>query len=275
MIRNPIRTLSPIRLAPLAVLAVAVALPAAPPAAAQEWSVDNRAGACDRHGDSDSYCEVRTATIPADGGVVTVEGLHNGGISVRGWDGNEIRIRARVTTRRNVEADDVFIDVDGSTISARGPRSNGSRGDGWSVSFELDVPSRSDLKLDTHNGGIAIRGVEGAIRFETHNGGVSLSGLAGDVRGSTRNGGLSVELSGNAWFGEGLDVETKNGGVKLEIPEGYSADLETGTVNGRIQLDFPVEVQGTLGQRLSTRLGSGGAPVRVVTTNGGVRIGRP
>jgi len=39
---------------------------------------------------------------------------------------------------------------------------------------------------------------------------------------------------------------------------------------------FPVTVtiQGRVGRRISTRLGSGGAPIRVVTTNGPVEIQR-
>lgn len=83
-----------------------------------------------------------------------------------------------------------------------------------------------------------------------------------------------MELAGNAWEGEGLDVETRNGGVKLEIPENYSAELETGTVNGRIRVDFPVTAQGRIDQEIRAILGSGGAPVRVRTTNGGVKVTR-
>lgn len=74
------------------------------------------------------------------------------------------------------------------------------------------------------------------------------------------------------WNGSGLDVQTSNGGVKLAVPEGYSAHLETGTVNGHISIDFPVMVQGTIGRTFSTDLGSGGPSLRVRTSNGGVRI---
>jgi len=39
-------------------------------------------------------------------------------------------------------------------------------------------------------------------------------------------------------------------------------------------VDFPVEVRGRLGRRLTTTLGDGGPTVRVVTTNGGVKVSR-
>ena len=81
-------------------------------------------------------------------------------------------------------------------------------------------------------------------------------------------------LTGDTWEGAGLDLRTTNGGVRLRIPEDYSARLETGTVNGGIDIDFPVTVQGRIGREFSTTLGDGGPLVRAETTNGGVRITR-
>ena len=96
---------------------------------------------------------------------------------------------------------------------------------------------------------MTISGVSGDIRFDTNNGGVRLSDLGGMVRGETHNGGLNVILSGRQWDGQGIDVETTNGGVTLDIPDGYNAELETRTVNGGFQNDFPVTVQGELSIR--------------------------
>jgi hypothetical protein len=51
-----------------------------------------------------------------------------------------------------------------------------------------------------------------------------------------------VELGGDRWDGEALDVNTTNGGVVMSIPDNYSAKLETGTTNGGISTDFVVPV---------------------------------
>ncbi|HSM16280.1 MAG TPA: hypothetical protein VK845_04680, partial [Gemmatimonadales bacterium] len=72
----------------------------------------------------------------------------------------------------------------------------------------------------------------------------------------------------------GLDAQTRNGGVSLTMPDGYSARLETGTTNGGLEIDFPVMVQGRVTKRLSVTLGDGGPPIRAMTTNGGVHIER-
>jgi hypothetical protein len=227
--------------------------------------------------DDDRYCEVREETLPATGSV-TVDAGQNGGVSVAGWDRGDVRVQAKVHARAETQArarqiaQEVSILTDGGTIRAEGPK--GGVDEGWAVSFRLSVPARTDLSLETMNGGIGIEGVSGDLDFRAVNGGVSLVDVSGHVNGSTTNGGLSIELTGDAWDGEGLDVETTNGGVDLQIPEGYSARLETGTVNGRLEIGFPVTVQGRLGKALTTELGSGGKLIRAKTTNGGVKISR-
>jgi len=116
--------------------------------------------------------------------------------------------------------------------------------------------------------------VQGRLDFSAVNGGVSLKRVGGTVHGSTTNGGLSVELTGEHWDGEELDVKTTNGGINMSVPENYSAHLETGTVNGNLSIDFPVTVQGRITREIAVNLGSGGPTIRAMTTNGGVRVKR-
>ena len=263
----------------LVVLACAlVATPATP----QQTRVIENDDWCDRHryGDDDHerYCEVREITLSGGRDVITVDGQANGGICVEGWDRNEILVRAKVqaSAERLSEAralvEDVTISTD-RTISADGPRS-GSRHEWWSVSYELFVPRESNLDLETVNGGIRIEGVSGDMGFRATNGGVTLKGLSGDVNGSTTNGGVKIELTGDQWEGQGLDVRTTNGGVTVEIPGDYSARLESGTVNGSVRVDFPITVQGRIDRRIQTELGEGGRTIRATTTNGSVVIRR-
>src|SRR6185295_15476899 len=116
------------------------------------------------------------------------------------------------------------------------------------------VPARSDLDLTSMNGGISVSDVGGTIRLETLNGGLSLDSLSGDVRGRTTNGGVSARLAGRSWDGSGLDLATTNGGVSLTIPEDFDAHVETGTVNGHLDVDLPVTVRGRVDRRLSVDL---------------------
>ena len=69
-----------------------------------------------------------------------------------------------------------------------------------------------------------------------------------------------------------------NGGVNLVMPDNYSAHLETGTTNGNVKSDFPLNVplneRGRMPKEISVDIGSGGATIRAVTTNGGVNLSR-
>jgi hypothetical protein len=234
---------------------------------------------CADYGSSDraSYCEVREETI---GGAnpLDINAGRNGGIRVRGWDRGDVLVRARIVGYADSEAEarrvvsGVRIDTAGGSVSAVGPDGNGDSG--WSVSFEVQVPRMALLTLNTRNGGIAIEDFRGVAKFRAQNGGVTLRDVSGDIRGGTTNGGVTVDLTGDHWDGGGLDVETHNGGIRLTLPENYSANLETGTTHGRLNVDFPITTQGSIDRTLTTTLGAGGAKLRAITTNGGVSIRR-
>jgi hypothetical protein len=229
-----------------------------------------------RNGPDAHVCEIRDLTLPSTG-ALAVDADQNGSISVTGENRRDLQVRAKVQAWGDDEAEaeriasEVMVRSDG-VLRAEGPEQRG-RG-GWSVSYEVLAPREIDLTLETHNGGIAVSDVRGEITFEARNGGINIDGLAGDVRGRTTNGGVDATLDGDTWDGTGLDLRTTNGGVRLRVPDDYSARLETGTVNGGIDIDFPVTVQGRIGREFSTTLGQGGPPIRAATTNGHVKITR-
>ena len=224
-----------------------------------------------------SFSETREAIIGSEK-LLTVDGQRNGGIQIKGENRRDILVRACVQTSGASEADAQAaaktIRIETGSGNVRAENTPGESG--WSVSFEILVPRNTDLNLTARNGGIHISGVDGALEFETQNGGIHLSDVAGAVKGKTQNGGVHVALSGNSWKGDGLDLQTTNGGVHLEIPENYQARIETGTVNGGFKSDIAAlnaqRNDRTRAVRINTDLNGGGAPIRLITTNGGVKI---
>jgi DUF4097 and DUF4098 domain-containing protein YvlB len=239
---------------------------------AQNWLQN-----CEYRGNYDRahFCELRNITLRPDA-KISVDGHENGGVAFYGWDRNEVKVVAMIQTNADEDsqaeemAKQIRINTTGGRISAEGPASRNRRW--WSVSYEIYVPKRSNLEAITHNGGVSAADVEGELDLHATNGGIRVENVAGDVHGETTNGGVSASLSGASWRGKGLDLQTTNGGINLTIPRGYNASLETGTTNGGMHVDFPITVQGLIGKRIRTQLGTGGPPVRVITTNGGVRI---
>ena len=239
---------------------------------AQRWMQN-----CHNNWDNDRahFCEVRNITLRPQS-KLSVDGRMNGGVSFHGWDRNEVKVVAMIQASASDDGQaealskQITVSTDGGRIHADGPTSQGRRG--WSVSYEIYVPRHSNLEAITQNGGVSAESIEGDLDFQAMNGGIRVDDVAGDVRGETTNGGVSATLSGSAWRGRGLDLRTTNGGVSLTIPHAYNARLETGTTNGGMNIDFPITVQGLIGKRIQTQLGSGGPVVRVITTNGGVRV---
>ncbi|CAN5370979.1 hypothetical protein BH20ACI2_BH20ACI2_16490 [soil metagenome] len=237
------------------------------------WSSDDRV----------SVSDLREVSIPSSG-TVGVDAGKNGGVSVKGEDRGDVLVLACVQAWGSSEeaakaaASGIRIDTRG-TIKAEGSGEDKN----WSVSYQILVPRSTNLNLKAHNGGISISGVDGSSEFETINGGLNISNVSGSVKGRTTNGGVNVALSGNSWRGSGLDLTTTNGGVNITLPENYAATVETGTVNGGFKSDIPSlnvtteDIKGdwsarSRSKRITTALNGGGPMIRVITTNGGVKI---
>ena len=259
---------------PTPLLVAALGLLAAAPAATlaqSDWLERCRRN---HSGDRVQHCEQRESRLSTRASL-SVDAGQNGGVSVHGWDQSGILVRAKVqawgatAAEARQLASAIRIDTDGE-LSASGPAAGGRSG--WAVSWEIFVPRRTGLTVSTHNGPISVENVTGRMALEAHNGPLGLSGVGGDVRGRTRNGPINVTLVGSRWNGTGLDVETTNGPVNLRLPRNYSAELETGTVNGpmNFDLDQPIPVRGRITRRIRAQLGDGGPPIRAVTTNGPV-----
>ena len=236
------------------------------------WSSDDKV----------SVSDLRELTIPASG-TVGVDAGKNGGVSIKGEERSDVLVRACVQAWGTSD-EAARSAVNSIRINTSGTIKADSSDENWSVSYQIFVPRATNLNLNAHNGGISINGVEGSSEFETLNGGVNLSDVSGSVKGRTTNGGVNVVLSGNAWRGSGLDVTTTNGGVNITMPESYAANVETGTVNGGFKSDIPslnVTEENLKGadwssrsraKRIQTAFNGGGAPIRIITTNGGIKI---
>ena len=230
------------------------------------------------HNDSDhrvGRCEVRDLSYPRVRRPVAIDGGNNSGMTVMGWNRDHVRILYRVTTRARTEeraralAAEVQLELIKGWLRPDGP--SATSGESWMVEVKAWVPRASDLALSTHNGPLGVRDVHGTMDLSSVNGPVSLVDLGGAVQARIQNGPLHVALAGLRWDGAGLDAETENGPLNLVLPADYSARFETGTINGPQGMDYPI-ASNHRGGWITTTLGKGGPPVRVVTHNGPFQI---
>lgn len=212
----------------------------------------------------------------------------NGSITVQSWDRGEIRVEAEKTVDGSVDSAkkamaELRIDVreegDALRIRTVGPKEGDGGFFGWlagsnveaSVRYTITVPRKTSLDLETVNGRIEVRDVEGVMDLETTNGKIEVVRASGRVNAETTNGGIDVQLT--ATTSGPMELETTNGGVQLELPASFRANLDARTTNGSIKSDFPITVQGTIDRnRLSGAINGGGEALRIRTTNGGIKV---
>src|SRR5580693_1029955 len=141
-----------------------------------------------------NHCEMKEQTLAAPKGAIRIDPGTNGGVTVKGWDRNDVWVRARIDTAAETDAEarsmvsSIRFASGAGQIRAEGPNMDDNHG--WSVSYEIFAPRQSDLEMKTFNGGIHLADLRGTIDFEALNGGVTLERLAGQIHGHTTNGGL-------------------------------------------------------------------------------------
>ena len=215
----------------------------------------------------------QTYPLP-QGGTFMLENV-NGSVQVDGWERDDVEIRAIKTAHRNREdLDRVKIEVETQpgevAVRTRYPQGTGVD---VSVDYRVRVPSRVLLAgVETVNGSVAVRGVDGSGRLRSVNGNVEVLDSSGRFSARTTNGNLKLELR-HLPEGAPMALETVNGSVVLALPSDAQAALNVRSMNGDFHSDLPVVTQGTFSVRaFRGRLGSGGSEISIRTVNGGIRV---
>lgn len=134
------------------------------------------------------------------------------------------------------------------------------------------------VRSESVSGTIEIRDVTGDIRAETTSGDVSLTGVTSrSVVATTVSG--EVEYEGNIDASGRYEFHAHSGDIRLEIPEGTSAQFTVETFSGSLDSEFALTLQP--GQRATGRprrfefaLGGGSARVAAESFSGDITLVR-
>lgn len=199
----------------------------------------------------------------------------NGTVEVQGWDQDVVEVHAVKTAKvRESDLERVSIDVNaqpsGVSIMTRYPQDEGVE---VAVEYTIHVPHGVKVEhLGTVNGTLRVAGVEDVRELHSVNGNIEVFGADSTVHARTTNGNVRLELS-HIHGVAGTFAETTNGSLLLAIPADTQADLEARSLNGNFQSELPVEMQSSQKPReMHGRLGQGGAPIKLHTVNGGIRV---
>lgn len=148
---------------------------------------------------------------------VSIENM-TGRIIVRGWDRDEMRIRA--TDRGSVE-----IDRGGSAVRIE---TEFRWGRNERVDFEISVPTRFGIDAEGINLSAEVHDLAGDVSIETVNGNVMMSGVSGRTVVEMTQGEVSIQDSRGD-----LEVESANGPIRIANHEG---EISVSALNGPITL---------------------------------------
>jgi DUF4097 and DUF4098 domain-containing protein YvlB len=176
-----------------------------------------------------------------------------------------------------------------------------------SANLEIRVPPRLQVSLYSSNGAMAVSGMRASVTGRSSNGSICVSDVEGDVDVQTSNGkigcsctcGRLIARSSNRKIEigehtgsvdamtsnglihatveslgpEGLILATSNGRIVVELPEKVDADVDLRVDNGVIRNHR--DLGGASGDRMGRvrgRLGRGGVPIRLRTSNGSISL---
>lgn len=219
-------------------------------------------------------------SYPLEAGTVEILNV-NGPITLEAAPGKTVEVVARRQARaRSEEAAQELLrrleirdqaDANRIRVETR-PPSGGFLTGSTNVAYTVRVPPATHVLVQTTNGPLTIRRLEGPLEASTVNGSIEATDIAGAIEGSTVNGGIDVQVVKMA--DGGIRLETTNGGITVGLPRSASADVHARVANGDISFTgLSVEQTGQQGRRrVDGRLGGGGPPLSLETVNGGIDV---
>ncbi|MGD1005714.1 MAG: hypothetical protein ABR980_00590 [Ignavibacteriaceae bacterium] len=140
-----------------------------------------------------------------------------GSISITGWEKNEVNVDAVFGGR---DRDDIMLEIEknSSGVEINSKYKHHHDNENSKAQFDIKVPVKFDVEINTMGGALAIDGVDGKISGQTMGGGLTLSKLKGYLDLSTMGGNISLigsDVDGNVHtMGGNVDFENVTGDVK-------------------------------------------------------------
>jgi len=234
-------------------------------------------------------------TIPVKGATLLTLENRNGDIEIRSWDNEEVQIVAYKKVRANnlEQAEELMehlvIDIrehsdEIEVITEYPDRGRGKDGgffswlmgdwgnSGYSVHYEVLVPAKFDLNLESTNGRIEVVNCQGRMRLNTTNGKIIAEDIKGSIRCKTTNGSIKASFL-KVEEDDEMSFSSTNGSIRLYLPGEINAEIKAKTTNGSINCDLPIrERYGRSKKSLEAVINDGGMYIYLNTTNGSIHI---
>jgi DUF4097 and DUF4098 domain-containing protein YvlB len=148
-------------------------------------------------------------------------------------------------------------------------RLNLRTGDG---SIEL-ANFKGDMDLESGDGHEQIESVDGNLRARTGDGHIRAAGRFDALDLNTGDGRIEVRILPGSTMASSWNVHTGDGGVTVELPEAFAADVDLHTNDGHINVEMPVTVDGRIGDKnIHGKINGGGNLLTIHTGDGSIHL---
>jgi hypothetical protein len=232
-----------------------------------------------RAGDTQSFN--RAMKLPP-GGTLRLKGFA-GRVTITGADTDQVSVDAvRHGTRDWLERTKIDMYTQGSTVVVRDDESTHSGWFDWpwhssigETDFEIKVPYKTNLDINTFSAPVTVDGVEGRYDIHGFSSRIRLNNAVGSVQAHTFSG--SVEIHEARWTDpQTIDVNTFSGSVDLRVPGDARGEVTFNSFSGRIDSVVPLVMHSSSRKAVRAELGKGGSgsQLRVKTFSGSLHIDR-
>ena len=233
------------------------------------------------------------------GSSLTILGAPAGSITIEAWPRSEVDITADIELKADTEEDlarlatvnGFVLDEDANRLrilttgthdkafmkrTAKGfPKK--LLGLPWKIDYRIRVPAITDIEIDAGRGPVTLKGIEGSVSLNALEGDVTINPTGGLLRATVGSGKLNVTLSARSWRGAGADIRLATGDLTLELPAGYSGDinadiLRTGKIENEYSALEPCERTTFTSHSIKARAGAGGPQLSFTVGDGTLRI---
>ncbi|HJQ98083.1 MAG TPA: DUF4097 family beta strand repeat-containing protein [Candidatus Polarisedimenticolaceae bacterium] len=160
----------------------------------------------------------------AAGGKLTLDLDSGGSVKVSGTGGSAVTISYKLSCSPDCE---ISFDQSGSDVRVRTKFKEPARSQNSDGEFDIRVPSRFDVALDSMGGRLEIDGVTGAFTGETKGGEITLHDVEGEAKLTTMGG--EIRVTDSTLDGS---VSTMGGPVTIE---NVSGDLKGSSMGGGVR----------------------------------------
>jgi hypothetical protein len=190
---------------------------------------------------------------PSKPGLVEAS-VHDGSITVKGYNGKEVIIEAKLRGEKIQEREEVSEKAKGmQRIAALRTglvveeennvmEVNVSAYDS-TVDLTIQVPFKTSLKLSSYdNGDIIVENVTGEIEVSNHEGNVTLKKISGSAVANSHDGEITVAF-GQIDPGKPMSFTSFDGDIDVTFPASLKANVKMKTQEGEIYSDFPIDIK--------------------------------